>query len=366
MGSSTFLDYLSSSAVSLTVSGNTGISPFLTLFLLGIVEISDPTLLNMGTTIESIVASWYSIAVLGFLTVLELIAKCIPFLDEMIDSIEIFIVPLFSIVGSLGTLGLLDLVVAAGGGGGGEGESDNDDYDYDKEVNEQQHQQLDEDERSLSTSSSDTYLTVLKVFLVLMGIGLSICIHLFKMLIRVTGLVGCAGLCQPCITVLEVTVVCCGVLFAIYIQPIAIILCSLLLICAIYAIHVTWCRKKVGDDNEDGTPIHNPSNNNNNLSEGRPTNEPSDIGVVVAVNDVPTSNVETRIGDDGRNHSTKRMGVSSNQQQQQPQSYDEENPHQQQQQQQQHRPPLAESLSTPLSLSRLTPMAPPPTKSRLH
>ena len=61
MGSA--LDYLTSSAVSLTISGNTGISPFLTLLLLGIIEKSDPTLLKMDGWIEPVLSSWFSIVV---------------------------------------------------------------------------------------------------------------------------------------------------------------------------------------------------------------------------------------------------------------------------------------------------------------
>lgn len=322
------MDYLSSSAVSLTVSGNTGISPFLTLFVLGLVEVSDPTLLNMGKTMESILASWYSITILGLLTLMELIAKCVPFLDEMIDSVEVFIVPVLSILGSLGTLGLLDLVA------GGENDDDND-------TSEQE----DGQERSLSATSGDNFLTFLKISLVVVGIGLSLCIHLFKMIIRVTGLVCCAGLCQPCLTILEVTAVCCGVLVAIFIRQIAIVTCCVLLTCAIYAIQRKWCRKKVGDDDEDGR-----TTNPNSTAEDRPTNETNEIGIVVGVEEL-TSNVVTSI-DDGPND-VKGTSVPINQQQQR--FYDEENPNQQQ------RPQLAESLPTLISLSELTSMAPPGT-----
>ena len=58
-------DYVTSSAVSLTVSGNTGISPFLTLFLLGVIERSDPELLQMDGWIEKVLSSWISIVILG-------------------------------------------------------------------------------------------------------------------------------------------------------------------------------------------------------------------------------------------------------------------------------------------------------------
>ena len=62
------MDYLSSSAVSLTVAGNTGISPFLTLLLLGVVERADPDLLNMDGFIEKVLSSWIGISVLSVLT----------------------------------------------------------------------------------------------------------------------------------------------------------------------------------------------------------------------------------------------------------------------------------------------------------
>ena len=62
------LDYLSSSAVSLTVAGNTGISPFLTLLMLGIIEKADPELLNMDGFMEKILSNWLGIAVLSILT----------------------------------------------------------------------------------------------------------------------------------------------------------------------------------------------------------------------------------------------------------------------------------------------------------
>ena len=72
-----FFDYISSSALSLVVSGNTGISPFLTLFVLGLVEMGNPELLNMGETMEVALASWWSIGILGLLTAGETVGKCI-------------------------------------------------------------------------------------------------------------------------------------------------------------------------------------------------------------------------------------------------------------------------------------------------
>ena len=75
-------DYLTSSAVSLTVSGNTGISPFLTLLLLGIIERSDPELLNMDGFIEKILSSWIGISVLAVLTGYDKLLRIYPPIDS--------------------------------------------------------------------------------------------------------------------------------------------------------------------------------------------------------------------------------------------------------------------------------------------
>ncbi|CAB9504137.1 expressed unknown protein [Seminavis robusta] len=215
---SSIFDYLTSSAVSLTVSGNTGISPFFTLFLIGVIEKSDPELLHMDGWIEKVLSSWIAIIILGILTGLEFLGKCIPVLDEAIDSIEVFVVPVLSIFGSLGTLGLLDAAQAAAAG----------------------------DRRLLV---ADGVLWFVKVVLVLTGIVLALCIHLFKMLIRLIGLTCCAGCCQPCITVVEISCVLCGVLLAIFIRQLAIITCIILLGAAGFAIY-----KKFFENKEDDTP----------------------------------------------------------------------------------------------------------------
>lgn len=354
-----FFDYLTSSAVSLTVAGNTGISPFLTLLLLGIVEISDPTLLNMGSSsMESVLASWYSIAVLGTLTILELVGKCIPLVDEMIDSVELFVVPPLSVLASLGTLGLLDLAAAAAGGvpseeGGGDGS-----------------------ERLLTVSGADgagtdNFLTFLKVVLVVWGVGLSLCIHLFKMIVRVTGLVCCAGLCQPCITMIEIMAVCVGVVVAIYIQQIAIVTCCLLLFCAIYVIRLK-CRqrKERNDDDENGNggrPTTNNNNSSSNNSDGRPT-ESSTIAMATAVivdddnnSRYVVNGCEVAVGKEA----PKASGYPQQQHHHQPPPpprHDEESP----QEHHQPTPPSSSMHAEQSSLTSLTPMIPPPPVLLLH
>jgi hypothetical protein len=261
------------------VSGNTGVSPFLTLLILGIVEISNPTLLNMGPTMEAVLASWYSIAVLGILTLIEIIGKCIPVVDEFIDSIEVFIVPIISVLGTLGVAGVLDLINVTTdddelvSGGMMEGERYlQEEVDNDKTV-------------------GDAFLVTWKVVLVVLGIGLSLLIHFFKMIIRISGLVCCCGCCQPCITVVEMTAVCLGVVFAIFIEPIAIVTCLLLLIAAIYTIRIKFCKK---EDDQDGNenPQSSTTTTTTTAATTTPKNDSSagkDNGSTVAI-PVPNSN----------------------------------------------------------------------------
>jgi len=215
-------DWLTSTALSLTVSGNTGISPFLTLLLLGCIERSDPTLLNMDGWIEALLSSWISIIVLAILTLLEFIGKCVPVVDEIIDSVEVFVVPVLSIFSSLGTMGVLDLAAESVSG----------------------------DRRHLG-STSDSLLMFFKVVLVIVGIVLALAIHFFKMLIRMIGLASCAGCCQPCITITEICIVVSGVLLAIFIRQIAIVTLILLLAAAGYAVKKKFFDK---DENENEAP----------------------------------------------------------------------------------------------------------------
>jgi len=254
---SAILDYMISSSVSLTVAGTTGISPFLTLFLLGIIEKSDPTVLNMSGvmngTIETVLASWISIFVLGLLTIGDFVGKCVPFIDEAIDSIEVFVVPVLSVLGSLGTLGLLDLVAKGGDGdvdvvaiatgivSAAVNSTDGDNNSIEDTVFDV--------EGDSSTSSEPDFLMVLKGVVILLGIFLSLSIHIFKMIMRIIGLACSGGCCSPCFTIIEVTITTLGVMLAVFIQPIAIVMVILLLFAAGFAINRKCKRKK--DENGD-------------------------------------------------------------------------------------------------------------------
>merc|ERR1712241_1500836 len=89
---------------------------------------------------EVALASWWSIGILGLLTLGETIGKCIPAIDELIDSAEVFVVPVISVLASLATMGLLPSsgsnddagkgqpldVMGLLGGSGGDADSDSD------------------------------------------------------------------------------------------------------------------------------------------------------------------------------------------------------------------------------------------------
>jgi len=273
-----FFDYISSSALSLVVSGNTGISPFLTLFVLGVTEMSNPELLNMGQTMEVALASWWSIGILGLLTLGETIGKCIPAIDELIDSAEVFVVPVISVLASLATMGLLPSsgsnddagkgqpldVMGLLGGSGGDADSefyDGGDGDYRLLQGDYNTTVIDIDDDG-TNGFGEGFITFTKVILVIVGIGLSLLIHFFKMLVRVSSMVCSGGCCQPCLTVAEFLIVIFGVLLAIVAPIFAIVACGALLIAAGYVIYVRCCKKDVNDENDDNKNTTNSNNNN--------------------------------------------------------------------------------------------------------
>jgi hypothetical protein len=155
-----FFDWLSTTALSIIFSGNTGVSPFMSLFLIGLLEKTNPDLLQMDGTIEWILSSWFTIVIWAMLMVLEFVGKCIPVVDEVIDSAMTFVVPIFSTMGSLATFGLFNAV------NNGENLED-------------------EGRRRLTIASAA--LTFLQIVLIGVGIVLALCMHGIKMLVRLIG-----------------------------------------------------------------------------------------------------------------------------------------------------------------------------------
>lgn len=244
MSGNPIYDYVSSAAVSLTMAGNTGISPFLTLFLLGVVEMVKPELLNMGGAMEALIASWWAIAILAALALAEMIGKCIPAVDEIIDSAEVFVVPAISILATMATMGLLP-VPDGYQDDAGQGQAiniagvfagDGDGYRNLEEVYDSEYY------------FGGGFMTFTKIVLVTLGIGISLSIHLFKMLIRLSSLVCTGGCCQPFITILEyITVVLCVVLALL--APAFAIIASIVFLIATGCLIWRKCRK--GEDESD-------------------------------------------------------------------------------------------------------------------
>ena len=90
---SQLVDTIANTAFSFTLSGNSGISPFLTMFLIGLVGKIQPEYLNFDKNMEKIMTSWPSICFWTVMTILESVGKCVPVIDQVIDSAETFIVP---------------------------------------------------------------------------------------------------------------------------------------------------------------------------------------------------------------------------------------------------------------------------------
>lgn len=235
MSGNPLYDYVSSAAVSMTMAGNTGISPFLTLFLLGFIEAIKPELLNMGPAMETLLASGWSFFIFGSLAVAELVAKCIPALDEVVDSAETFVVPAISVLSTMATLGLLP---------GADDHSIQADAGQGVGVDPIGMFYRDEDYRHLQENGfSEGFMSFTKFSLVVIGMGLALSVHIFKMIVRMSSLVCSGGCCQPCITIVEYTTVIIGVIMAIVLPTFAIVACIVIVGIALYIIG-RKCRKK--------------------------------------------------------------------------------------------------------------------------
>lgn len=85
---------VANTSFALTLSGNSGISPFLTMLLIGVAGKIQPEYLNLDDTMNKIMTSWPSLCFWSIMTLLETIGKCVPVIDQMMDSAEAFIVPI--------------------------------------------------------------------------------------------------------------------------------------------------------------------------------------------------------------------------------------------------------------------------------
>lgn len=227
------LQYISASALSVTLGGNSGVAPFMTLLIVGIIERIDPSILNMEDWVQKVVSSWPSIVVLGALTIVELVAKFVPCVDVVYESSMAFVAPILSIFGSVSAFGLFNVATQeqsrtlyyAG-------QHNMTDYGYLYEPNNyyyEDHIVAGEElnnHRRLAEKSG--WLVFLQVMLCLVGIIISILVHLFKLLMRLIG----QGCCTCCITTAEYTWTVTSVIITILIVPIAIATAIILIVAA--------------------------------------------------------------------------------------------------------------------------------------
>lgn len=215
------MDYLTASAISWTVAGNSGISSFLTLFLLGCLERYDNTLLNMDEGMEKILTSWPSLMLLGILTIVEIVAMCVPVVDEITDTVMTGIVPVVSFVGTLGTLGLFPSNIDMDSVEANEGAVD----DMNRFLQD----------AGESGGGSSGFLTFWKCVVVSVGVGLAVTMHLFKMLVRLIG----EGWLTNILTVLETAWCTMTLICVVFIRTFAVLIATCLLSVAVYM----WIRR---------------------------------------------------------------------------------------------------------------------------
>jgi hypothetical protein len=208
-----FFDWLSATAVSFTVAGNTGVAPFLSLFLVGLIERVNPDILNMGGPIETLISSWPSLVILLILTILEFVSMCVPVVDQIVDSVMAFVIPLMSTIGSLSTFGLFDSAQEAAEGS-------------------------DESHRLLSAASGA--LLFFQIIIVLTGIVLALALHALKMLIRILG----EGWLTNCLTVLETVWIVTTITMAIFFRPIAIFIAFCICCAGLYSFKRNYLDKR--------------------------------------------------------------------------------------------------------------------------
>lgn len=196
-----FFDRLAATATSYVVAGNSGVSSFLTLLLVGSIERYDENLLKMDPTVEAVLSSTPSLVVLSLLTIAEVVAMCVPVVDEITDAAMTAVVPIVSLLGTLGTLGL---------------------YDGDATVDVVGD---DEDRRLEGVAGSDLAINVWRAFVVVTGIGLASTMHLFKMLVRLIGV----GWLTGCLTVVETLWCVTTVLAAVFVRTTAVVFATVIL-----------------------------------------------------------------------------------------------------------------------------------------
>ncbi|KAL3942443.1 MAG: hypothetical protein SGBAC_003366 [Bacillariaceae sp.] len=178
---------------------------------MGCIERYDPDLLNMGETMDKLLASMPALIVLGFLAFCEFLAMCIPVIDELVDGCMTLIVPFVSIVSTLGTWGLYlpdELTEAADLLNG--------------DIGSNSTRMLEETEFGEDLKQDIGFA---QIFALVTGVAVALAVHLLKMLVRLFG----EGWLTNILAILEVIIVTFGILVVVFIQYVAILFAAGLL-----------------------------------------------------------------------------------------------------------------------------------------
>lgn len=233
-------DSVTASAASVVISSNSGISPFLTLLIMGLVERNDPgTLHIMDETIEDILTSSIGLGVFGFLTFAHFFLLCIPVVDEVVDGILTFVVPFVSLFGSVATFGLFS---NENSDSSDEDEvEDNTDGIATNQTSTASGNNGTDDRKLVLFEKDDTGKLVLQIFLAAFGILLALILHLFEMVLRFFGE---ACFLAPCLTIMEVLFTILTVYVALVVPEVAIAFAILLILLCVYAGKRLYERRK--------------------------------------------------------------------------------------------------------------------------
>jgi len=203
------------------------------MFLIGMAGKIQPEYLNLDETMSKIMTSWPSLSFWSIMSILESVGKCVPVVDQIMDTAEAFIVPVLSTLGTFSAFGSFD--------------SDSDGSTVSNNNEDDGNNRL----RGLSTVSTSSVAhginTFFRILLVFFGIILALSIHFFKMMIRLLG----EGCLTQCITVLEATTVCISVLVSIFVRQFAIFTASCLLFAAGYGAKKRWNKWQRGRSVDD-------------------------------------------------------------------------------------------------------------------
>jgi len=147
--------------VSLSLAGSCGMAPFLSILVIGILQKTFPSLLDMHDSIRLLLSSTVSLLFLGIMAILQVLASCkaATRMSHIFNSTNVVIVPIMSICATLSTLGMF-------------------------EYNKSNFEEDDSRERRLTYTLTLSTQFIFQTILITLGIFLSISIHMFRMLIR--------------------------------------------------------------------------------------------------------------------------------------------------------------------------------------